>query len=286
MQFTVIKIVLLVLSLALVDSSFALGHQCGADKIDGVEYKWCIDQAPESREVLYYLHGAGRNEAAWSQSDDTALIQRQWLARKAQPPTVITVTFGPLWMLTEAARAKSPALYPLFVKKIMPRLEAKIGGVQGRRLLKSESMGGFNASQLVLKNPELFSRVVLSCPAIASLSPYASQAEIDAFLDRNKEFIDRNLVWQLLEWARLEFPSEADWRRHSPLLLAEGVGRDFPAIYLSCGDRDQFGFFEGVAKFADTLKHRGAAVTWESLPGGHCVENAKAIADFLLPPAR
>lgn len=263
--------------------AYSTQHLCGNDTVDSVNYGWCIDTQDQNTntDVLYYLHGRGGSEQDWNYFGPA--LQNEWNKMGVTAPTVITISFGQAWLLTDVSRPQHPALYPIFVNKIMPAMEAKIGGIKGRRMLKGDSMGGFNSSQLLLKSGNLFERVALVCPGISTLSPYSSEAEVADFLENHKEYVKKELIQGLLLWTKIEFPALQDWQNHNPLLKVQTLSDKSPKVHVSCGDKDEYGFFEGAKKFAELAKAGGADVKWQPLSGGHCVTDVKAMAAFLAP---
>ncbi len=263
----------------------AMRHVCGTDSVEMLEYDWCIDYDERGRnpDVLYYLHGVGRTPSDWQSNSENIAIQKEWQKRQVAPPTVISVSFGRAWLFSDLAGFFRPAYYPSFVNVIMRTMEAKIGGVRGRRLLKGESMGGFNASQLYLKSGQYFDRVALVCPAIPTIGPFASSEESDAFVARNLGFVDWKLIFGFKFWTFQAFPSQEIWAMHNPLVLAKRLNRHSPPLYVSAGLRDEFGFFEGAAKLVKIARARGVKVTWVPLPVGHCANDPKTLAEFLAP---
>jgi len=261
-------------------------HVCGKEWVQLLSYEWCIDY-PENRtnpDVLYYLHGIGRSVHDWRDSTDNKAIQAQWTKLRTSPPTVITISFGSAWLLSDLGGFLMPALYPTFFNEIMPKLERLIGGVHGRRMLKGESMGGFNASQLYLKSGQAFDRAVLLCPAITTLGPFAPLEQIEQQMVRSRGAINRNLVFAFQFWSFQVFPSPAIWSVHDPLQMVRHLVSSAKPLYISAGKRDEFGFYEGTVKFASQARARGAKVTWHSSVGGHCSsQDAVAIARFLAP---
>lgn len=277
------------IALVLIPASWAqasLEHRCGAGLAQGVEYRWCIDSDNKSGnpDVLYYFHGAGRNEQSWTTEKDNQDIQQEWKNRSVAPPTVITVSFGKGWLFADRNQTGGLGLYTIFVNTIMPTLEAKIGGVQGRRMVKGESMGGFNASQLLLKSSHLFDRIALLCPAIPTVGPFAPPWELAAFLGRNRGFVKPELVIGLQLWTMFEYQSPVIWENHNPLNLVRRMTANAPRLFVTCGDRDEFGFFEGTQNFVRIAKERGVRVNWQPMKGGgHCVHDARSVAAFLAP---
>jgi S-formylglutathione hydrolase FrmB len=143
-----------------------------------------------------------------------------------------------------------------------------------------ESMGGFNAAILALKNESLFKRVALLCPGIPTLGPYTPEAEVKAFLDRNKAFVNEGYVRSLIAWARDEFPTQKDWTNHDPLNLVNGLSKASPTFYVSCGAQDEYGFFEGAEQFTNIARAKGVWTQWVPLKGAHCAIDANTVASF------
>ncbi len=166
---------------------------------------------------------------------------------------------------------------------LIPFIEKeKLGGIPRKRLLIGESMGGFNATELVLKHPELWQRAAIACPAIVNASPYAGADEIDRYIQRTGA--DPQYVHDAIQLSQSVFPDEASWETAAPLLLAKtALGEDTPPLHVSCGDKDQYGFFEGAKAFADQAQENGVDVVWQSVSGGHCTADPVALADFLIP---
>lgn len=277
------KVFFLFLLVLTTSSAFGSLHECGSGLKENVTYKWCIDKSSDSSDVLYYLHGGSGSEQSWSQAEDNLLIQKEWSKARLSAPTVITISFGQEWILSEIAHSTQGALYPIFVNQIMPELEQKINFSKGNRFLKGESMGGFNATQLLFKNPKLFARAALLCPGISTVGPYSSDLEVNSLIERNKTFINKEYVQNLIKWAKWEFPTLDSWNQHDPLQLVKKISSSYPEIYISCGNSDEYGFFEGSEKFVKLAQERSAKIQWHTLKGGHCVYDVKSVADFFFP---
>lgn len=144
-------------------------------------------------------------------------------------------------------------------------------------------MGGFNAAQLYLKRGSLFKRAALLCPAITSISPFATKEEVDAYMKRTgaKPFN----VLSAISLAKQFFPTAEEYNASAPLVVADKyLGPDSPPVHVSCGMQDGYGFQEGAKMFADlALDRKVPEATWQELEGGHCTFDAKAVADFILP---
>ncbi len=276
---------LFVFLLVSVLSNFAFGQTtCGSDTAYGMDYKYCIHKNPKSPDVLHYLHVHGGSEKNWESQNTNIKIREHWTAAGKEIPNVITFSFGNKWLLTEVPQRSGTSRYYAYINKILPDLEAKIGKFTGRRMLMGDSMGGLNSTLVMERAGNLFDRVAINCPALTPLGPQATNNEVEAYIKRHQPYISRFYVVYMQQWGQQEFPTEEDWNRHAPLDLARTSPVLPQNIYVSCGDKDEFGFIEGAGKFAEIATHRGLNVVWKQLEGGgHCTVNSKAVAEFLMP---
>jgi len=251
-----------------------------------VEWGYCLSrtEGSQSTDLLYYLHGKGGNKRGWTDRHNfTAVIQDRWEGGGKQAPVVVAISFGKFWLLSEKNPSKDSGLLDFIVDYAMPYIEQKkLGGKIGARQLIGESMGGFNASQLVLKHPELFSRAALVCPALGSLSPYDGKQAVEDYIKRTGA--RRFNVEVVLRLLKAVFPDDASWQTASPLGIGKTLlGSKTPPLHVSCGAKDEYGFFEGAQAFATLARDKGVDTRWEPLSGGHCAADPAALAAFLVP---
>ncbi|MBI3548478.1 MAG: hypothetical protein HY078_05435 [Elusimicrobia bacterium] len=254
-------------------------HECGSSNLGGHRFQWCIDRpsGPASRDVLYYLHSVFRDQNSWYNQAANKSIRAEWEKKGTPQPTVITVSFGSIWFFTDANGRT-----PLFVDKIMPMLEQRIGGVKGRRLLLGRSMGGFNAIQALLRSPRLFERVALLSPALLAANPH-SEEEVSAYFARHAGHISKMKVRILINILKAEYANAQAWVENGPLQrLLRGVPKG-ARYYVSAGTADNYGFYEGAETFAKAAKAQGASVTWVPIEGGHRDTDPESVARFLAP---
>lgn len=256
---------------------------CGSETRRGQAYTWCITQG-QSKDFLYYMHGGGGSEKSWDPRGYAGFLNERWAKMKFNRPTVIVVSFGTTWLLSDMQTKQHPSLLNLFVEEIMPSLEAKVPGKHGLRLLMGNSMGGYNGAELALRYPKLWSRVALLCPGVYVTNPFQTDEEIEAYLAKQPPTTQRDYVRGVVGWVREEFETQENWDRHDPMHLAE-IAADAKATYhLSCTKDDQYGFYDGAKRFAEVmaLKTKASFVSMEK--GGHCAldEAAEdALAKFL-----
>ncbi|WP_369062053.1 alpha/beta hydrolase-fold protein [Caulobacter sp. 73W] len=135
--------------------------------------RYCIyrDEKGTNGDVLYHLHGRNLDEQIWNDETYlTGMLQGQWQARGSTPPTVVTLSYGPTWLLTpKGERSDSGLLDDL--KARLPEIESKTGAPR-RRMLLGESMGGLNVLIAGLSDPKSFKKVAALCPGVYVDSPF------------------------------------------------------------------------------------------------------------------
>lgn len=254
----------------------AADQTCGASG----ELRYCIYRAKQGTngDVLYHLHGRGLDERIWN--DDTyltAMLQAQWRDRGTPPPTVVSLSYGPDWLLTPVGKRPASGLLDDMMRRL-PEIEARTGTPR-RRMLMGESMGGLNVLIAGLSEPRAFDRIAALCPGVYADSPFGSLASMRAAIQRTGADPERAFaIWWL---ARTYLADEAEWRRISPLSLIEQAGPTHPALYLSNGLYDAFGNYEGTRMLADRAAALGVPTEWHPLYGGHCATDIASLARFL-----
>lgn len=253
-------------------------HECGQGTVRAVSYGYCIDRPAadvNDADVFVYFHGIYGSEQQWSQL--TAIIQAISTARAGHMPTVISLSLGPAWLLSEFSPNANPSSYRTLVDEILPVVEAKLAVPVQHRTLIGQSMGGFNSAQLLGRDPHLFERVALICPAVSTLSPFSTDPEIAAYLARHPE-IDPSLLRQAQFLTKMVYPTPQDYLPHNPLTIAAKLSAASPRIFVSAGTADEFGFYDGAVEFAKEATAGGANVTSIVIPQGrHCQQNAQSL---------
>ena len=112
---------------------------CG---VDG-PLRYCVYRAVGgvNGDIVYHLHGRGLDEGVWN--DDTyftAMLQARWQAQGATAPTVVTLSYGPTWLLTPKGGKADSGLLDDMMRRL-PAIEARIGQPR-RRMLLGESICG------------------------------------------------------------------------------------------------------------------------------------------------
>ena len=244
------------------------------------EVRYCIYQAEAGTngDVVYHLHGRNLDEHIWN--DDTyytAMLQAEWQLSGALPPTVVTMSYGPTWLLTPQGEKPDSGLLDDFMERL-PGIEARIGTPR-RRLLLGESMGGLNVLVAGLSYPSRFAKVAALCPGVYAVSPFASFSKIRDAAERTGA--NPKIAFGIWAMARKYLADEDEWRRFSPLHLITQSDAPLPALYLSNGLYDSYGNYKGTEQLAETAHERGIPIEWRPLYGGHCSTDIHSLANFL-----
>lgn len=231
-----------------------------------------------SEDVIYYLHGRNLDDSIWN--DDTyytSLIQSHWQKSSTKPPTVVVISYGPVWLLTPKNSAAASGLMDDFIARL-PEIESKIGKPQNRILL-GESMGGLNVLILGLSHPHLFSKVASLCPGVYIDSPFSDFSTMRAAAKRTGA--DPKIAFGIVQMAKNYASNDEEWNSISPIKLIERADSKYPELYLSCGLYDKYGNFEGTETLANIAVSKGVKTKWHPLYGGHCAIDVASLADFL-----
>jgi len=230
------------------------------------EYSYCIttNTSSTSQSVVYFFHGKDGDEKQWY--EDFMQVIKNWDSKTA--PTVISISFGKVWLLEDYK-------YNTLFNKAIPEIESKLSKPVTKRMIMGVSMGGFNAASIITKNPKFFQKAMLNCPALVKFSPF-NVLEIPLYILRTKA--DYKKIIEIFSLVAITYSVLYKYEDYSPF---KNLTSEAPEMYVSCGDKDEYGFFEGAKAFVDLAKSKGIKAEYEQLSGGHCVFNYKKIAEFL-----
>ncbi|XGC79375.1 alpha/beta fold hydrolase [Bdellovibrio bacteriovorus] len=253
---------------------------CGNETINKINYRYCL-RNPEhtnSKDIIYFFHGLTGDEESWFRMWWGTLIIQKWWEFWGYKPRIATISFGGRWLLNDTKKSK---LSTFVSTKVIPSLEKKMGGLQdGQRHAIGQSMGGFNAAHLSLKNPGLFNRVALLCPALSTVSPHASQQEVKNYIRRTRAF--PFLVRKMINISREVFPTLQEWKDNDPMYLLKNYKSTKRSKFLvSIGLADSYGFQEGSRQFVQMAQGKSIFSSWLPVPGPHCMFNRRTTAHFI-----
>ncbi len=248
---------------------------CGSEQINGLPLRYC-ESGQASDTVLYFFHSATGSEQQWDSKGPLGgdTLKNEWTKLGIHNAAVLSISFGPYWVLNKDSAKK--------LADVLPALEKRLYGAAARkRLAFGTSMGGLNAGLLSLHNPGLFEKTAMLCPAVSTLSPFASAHETSAFASTVKSAkADGVQIYQQI-FAPL-YGSESRWQSER---LDKNVRSPYPtdgSFFLGINDRDQMGFAPAGEALYRNLLEKGFTVSRETVRGAHCKAIfTPAVARFL-----
>jgi S-formylglutathione hydrolase FrmB len=213
--------------------------------------------------VLYFLHGLGDNERTLFNSGGWTLLD-DLRSRQELGDFLIVAPEGRRSFYINSADGKIQ-YSDFFLREFIPHIEAKYRVRAGRagRAIGGISMGGYGALRFAFAHPELFSSVSAQSAALMNESP----RQIDAAAGSGAP---------LLSVLGPVFGSPvnvAHWNANSPFLLARqnAAGVRKLAIYLNCGQDDNYGFQRGAAALHQELDREHIKHEYHLYPGDHSI---------------
>jgi pimeloyl-ACP methyl ester carboxylesterase len=258
---------------------------CGDFNDLKIQGNFCIhhDTDSSSKDVIFHFHGIFGHESDWEDNQRNIDIRQRWSDKGIDQPTVISLSFGRSWLVTPQAKSSFSGLYETLHYRVLPYLEKNyLAQHYGKRILLGISMGGFNAFQLYVRNPNKYFKVALICPAMATVTPFMSSKKIEKFILKNNA--EPKLVKRALGLSRKHFDNVSDWLINSPLEYLERslpIGISKTKVYISANTEDDYGFYSGDLALKNLLIQKNVDVSWDEVAGVHCVTNPKGVADFI-----
>lgn len=283
------RAILLFLLLILPIHSFA-DCVCERQEGDSCSQGYCVHPGGSSS-VLYYFHGMNGSLENWTQKGYYPnMIRRYWEQKGLEAPTVVSVSYGPEWLLASKNTSSYSGLFEDFELRMRPKIEASLGREVGKRMLLGESMGAFNSLQLALRTSH-YDRAAILCAVLAeNFSLDATEEQLQerirassAYQYYGEDSLDLILVQvtAAIELAKAFYPTQAEWQPFDPLELAKNSSSN-TSFYLASGFYDEFAAFEGNEKLAEILRSRGRNIEWRPQWGGHCAIDIPSVAEFLV----
>jgi len=214
--------------------------------------------------VLYFLHGLGENEQALMRSGGWGLIEDLQRAHKVGD-FIMVAPEGRGGFFINSADGKN--LYNDFLRQeFFPGIEAHYRIIRSResRGVTGLSMGGYGALRLAFAHPELFGSVSAQSPALITETPTQLNADLQH-------------AGPLADLLGLVFGNPIDvphWKQNNPFNLARKnqVQLKTRAIYINCGDQDEYGFYAGASQMHKQLTAEGIHHEFHLYPGRHSAE--------------
>ena len=214
--------------------------------------------------VLYFLHGLGENEQTLLQSGGWGLIED--LRRDHKVGEFLMVAPEGRGSFFINAADGHDRYSDFFLIEFLPFIETKYRVIRERksRGITGLSMGGYGALRFAFAHPELFGSVSAQSPALMTQSP----RELDADLR------DAGPLAKLLGNVFGNPINVAHWNQNKPYLLARKnlVQIRTQAIYINCGQKDEYGFAASAEQMHKQLLAEKVAHEFHLYPGGHNAE--------------
>jgi len=211
--------------------------------------------------VLYFLHGLGEGEqtllhsGAWGQIED---LRREHKVRDF----LVIAPEGRATFFVNSASGQD-RYSDFFIREFMPHVESqyRVNRSRTTRGITGLSMGGFGALRFAFAYPELFSSVSVQSPALITETPQQLNADLQ----------NAGPVAQLLGGVFGNPINLAHWRGNNPLTLAQKnrIQIANQAIYINCGEQDEYGFAVGANKLHKQLQSEKIRHEFHLYPGGH-----------------
>jgi len=262
---------LLLLLLAFSSQAFAQGRiDCSSftSHILHREVRYCVmlpsnyEKEPKKKyPVLYFLHGLGENEQALVRSGGWGLIEDLQRQHRVGDFLLIAPEGAGSFFINSADGRDRYGDF--FLTEFLPYVESRYRVIRGRkdRGITGLSMGGYGALRFAFAHPELFASVSAQSPALIT----ESATEMNADLRNGGPLA--NLVGGVFG----NPVNAAHWRQNSPFNLARKnqVQIRHQAIYINCGQQDEYGFAAGAARMHKQLSDEGIQHEFHLYPGGH-----------------
>ena len=248
-----------------------------------IPWSYCIhkERGSNSRDVLYYFHARKGNETWWNDSNyHSGKLYKVWREEGVPAPTVVSISFGALWVLTETDDDGHGGLYTLFTQQVIPVIEKKLAAYDGKRMLAGISMGGYNSLIVAMKNKYFFHKAAALC------APLYAGSHHDGPWATLKKYFDSDIHWQraLMLWgfSKQAYPRKSDWQNNDPLALSSRFDpAGAPELYISCGKKDDWGCLQGTHILVKQIRKNHGNVNFVARPGGHCDIDHRSLALFL-----
>jgi S-formylglutathione hydrolase FrmB len=209
--------------------------------------------------VLYFLHGLFENEKSWSEHSG----QRTWESLMSQGkigPFIVVMPDGGESFYINSFDGRE-RYEDFLIQELIPAIDRKYRTAANRaaRGISGVSMGGYGATHLGMRHPEIFGSASAHSAALIAKFPHPLPT------DGRWEFYAR--VLQKPFGSPL---NEAYFDANNPLTLAENPqGFANLKLYFDCGDQDRYGFDAGAKELDQILTSRSFPHQFVLRPGNH-----------------
>ncbi len=204
--------------------------------------------------VLYLLHGYGGTHRDWLKAGKIGqTLDRLISSKQINPMIVVMPSASKSWYVNSS---KFGNYETALVKELPKALEAELHSLNTKegRAVAGLSMGGYGALRFAFSSPKKYTAVAALSPAI-----FPNVGSKDEF---------RDVQIKLFAGAFDNPFSTKLFNDNNVFSLAEKVS-SAPATYLSVGDDDWFGLYDGTFAFYQKLKSRKIPAELRITDGNH-----------------
>ncbi len=237
----------------------------------GKKVQYCLhrshpEKAPTRDEgVVYFFHGLNGSATNWNYARYDEVVDE--LVKKGNFPSISFVAFdteGTSFFSDVAGKPTGSRSYESWlVKEFMPYIENKLGVCNQRacRGTLGVSMGGAGALKTAFKHPDLFAVTAGNMPAVTPFSIHEGDAKWREYFGRHP--VGPMVGFFLLNNLRRNFPTDIIFADNDPaaIVAKHPVADAFPETYFDVGDKDEYGFQEGVEILKTALDKKGLTYT-------------------------
>jgi len=214
--------------------------------------------------VLYFLHGLGENEQALMRSGGWGLIEDLSREHKVGDFIMVAPEGRGTFFINSADGHNRYSDF--LISEFLPFIETHYRIIRTRksRGVTGLSMGGYGALRLAFAHPELFGSVSAQSAALITETP----AQLNADLK------DAGPLAGLLGSVFGNPIDVAHWKQNNPFELArkDQIQIRTQAIYINCGDQDDYGFDGGATQLHKQLTAEGVHHEFHLYPGRHSAD--------------
>jgi S-formylglutathione hydrolase FrmB len=214
--------------------------------------------------VLYFLHGLGENEQTLLRSGGWGLIEDLRQQHKVGDFLMVAPEgWGSFFINSADGRDRYS---DFFLSEFLPHIETHYRVIRNRKArgVTGLSMGGFGALRFAFAHPELFGSVSAQSAALITESPQ----------ELNGDLRDAGPLAGLLGGVFGNPVNLPHWQQNNPFSLARKnqtrIRRQ--AIYINCGQQDEYGFADGASHMHKQLLAEGVRHEFHLYPGGHSAD--------------
>lgn len=211
--------------------------------------------------VLYFFHGLSQNEQTLMNSGGWGLIEDLRQQKKVGDFLMVAPEGRGSFFINSADGRERYSDF--FLDELLPYVERHYRVIRDRKYrgVTGLSMGGYGALRAGFAHPELFGSVSAQSAALITESP----KELDA---------DARSAGRLGRFLGGVFGNPvnvAHWQQNNPFDLAKKnqIQIKTQAIYINCGQQDEYGFADGATRMHKQLLSEGIRHEFHLYPGRH-----------------